>query len=110
MRQDIINAVIIFVIVLLAGVGLMYVSNSSQSSATPTPTPPQTNAQNPANDAADLKRIIIVDETNGSGQEVKKGDTITVNYTGTLTDGKVFDTSIGKGKQPSPDKSYVVGT
>lgn len=96
MRQDIINAIIIFIIVVLAGVGLMYVSTTMQGSASPTPTPPQTTAQAQPNDAADLKRIKIVDETVGTGQAVKKGDTITVNYTGTLTNGKVFDTSIGK--------------
>lgn len=97
MQKDIINSVIIFIIVLLVGIGLMYVSNTMQNSPTsPTPTPPQTASQNQPNDAADLKRIKIVDETVGTGQEVKKGDTITVNYTGTLSNGKVFDTSIGK--------------
>ncbi len=97
MQKDIISAIIIFIIVLLAGIGLMYVSNTMQSSPTPTPTPPQqTTQQNPQNDAADLKRIKIVDEKVGTGKAVKKGDTITVNYTGTLTNGKVFDTSIGK--------------
>jgi FKBP-type peptidyl-prolyl cis-trans isomerase len=29
-----------------------------------------------------------------------KGQSVEVNYTGRLTDGKVFDTSEGKGKQP----------
>lgn len=32
----------------------------------------------------------------GTGVETKKGDKITVEYTGMLTDGKVFDTSIGR--------------
>jgi len=94
MRKDIINAIIIFVVVVLAGIGLMYASTAMQNSATPTPTPAAEQTQ--PNDAADLKRIKIIDEKVGTGPAVKKGDTITVNYTGTLTNGKVFDTSIGK--------------
>jgi len=32
----------------------------------------------------------------GTGKAADKGNTVTVNYTGWLTDGKMFDTSIGK--------------
>ncbi|HUD44070.1 MAG TPA: FKBP-type peptidyl-prolyl cis-trans isomerase [Patescibacteria group bacterium] len=98
MRKDFINALLVFFIVVFAGVGLMYFSNNLASLApTPTPTPPQTQqAQNQPSDA-DLRKLIkIQDEVVGTGQAVKSGDTITVNYTGTLTNGKVFDTSIGK--------------
>ena len=32
----------------------------------------------------------------GSGKTAEKGSTVTVNYTGWLTNGKMFDTSVGK--------------
>ena len=41
--------------------------------------------------------LIIVDIVNGEGDEANSGQTVSVNYTGTLEDGTQFDTSIGRG-------------
>ena len=40
--------------------------------------------------------LIIADIVNGEGDEASPGQTVTVNYTGTLEDGTQFDTSIGR--------------
>ena len=40
--------------------------------------------------------LIILDLVNGEGAEAKSGQTVSVNYTGTLEDGTQFDTSIGR--------------
>ena len=40
--------------------------------------------------------LIILDLVNGEGDEANSGQTVTVNYTGTLEDGTQFDTSIGR--------------
>ena len=40
----------------------------------------------------------------GKGAQPKTGDTVVVNYTGTFTSGKVFDTSVGK-----PPFQFVLG-
>lgn len=38
--------------------------------------------------------LIITDHVMGEGEGVKSGDTITIHYTGKLTDGTVFDSSV----------------
>ena len=40
--------------------------------------------------------LIIADIVNGEGDEASSGQTVTVNYTGTLEDGTQFDTNIGR--------------
>lgn len=42
------------------------------------------------------EKLEIVDEVVGTGPEARKGDTVKVHYTGTLLNGKQFDSSIGK--------------
>ena len=46
------------------------------------------------------EKLVIVDEVVGTGPEAKNGDSVKVHYTGTLLNGKQFDSS--RGKEPFP--------
>lgn len=63
--------------------------------------PPATQAAPPSKaDAAKLSggitQLQVKDERVGTGAVAKSGDSVTVNYKGTLLDGTVFDQSYGK--------------
>lgn len=45
----------------------------------------------------DTTTLIIEDEKIGTGNEAKSGDTVTVHYVGTLTNGTIFDASRNRG-------------
>jgi len=47
-----------------------------------------------------IKGIKIVDTVIGEGLEAEKYDILTVNYTGKLEDGTVFDSSTNPGREP----------
>jgi FKBP-type peptidyl-prolyl cis-trans isomerase len=44
-----------------------------------------------------VTKLIVEDVRPGAGFEVKEGDTVTVNYVGTLQDGTQFDSSYSRG-------------
>lgn len=55
-------------------------------------------ALNPASgdSTSSSSSLVVQDEVVGTGAVAEPGDTLTVNYTGKLADGTVFDTSVGK--------------
>lgn len=50
----------------------------------------------PQQNSGSTTGLVVQDQTVGQGAAAKPGDTLTVNYTGKLDNGTVFDTSIGR--------------
>jgi FKBP-type peptidyl-prolyl cis-trans isomerase len=72
------------VLVLRGGTGA-----KTESSPTPSPTPTAT---------TDSGKLESTDSVVGTGDEAVVGKTVSVHYTGTLTDGTKFDSSVDRGE------------
>lgn len=115
MSKNLVPLLIVVVIIIAGAASIFLLSNTKTTSSNLnlnqllTQTPPTTTAPtnviispavSPAATSAGTANIQtmsdglqIQDETVGTGQEVKSGDTVTVNYIGTLTNGQKFDSS-----------------
>lgn len=94
-------------VALLAAVALAGCATESQEPAQPVqseqPAVEQPAAEQPAAPEApegveDVTELKIEDVVVGDGAEAKAGDTVTVHYTGWLTDGTKFDSSLDSGQ------------
>src|SRR5579864_7958413 len=65
-----------------------------------TPTPTATSSVAPAAIVSLADGLQIQDEVVGTGAAAEAGKSVTVNYTGTLTNGSVFDSSLNPGRTP----------
>lgn len=91
MKQNLIIGVLIIALVLIFGYILQDVMGNpigtkSESEA------PTTQTMEPQ------EKVKIEDITEGTGEPVKSGDTVVINYRGTLEDGTQFDSSYDRGQ------------
>ncbi len=89
---------IIIGIVVLIAVGITYTlisGKKDENMSTQNSNTPITSANPSASVSAELK---IEDIKEGTGSAVKSGDTISINYSGTLLDGTKFDSSYDRGQ------------
>ncbi|RYG60218.1 hypothetical protein EON80_24925 [bacterium] len=96
---------LVAIAVLVVGIGLIAVfkekppaseedhDHDAETSAQAKPTPD-------FDVAGGVTKLQIIDERKGTGTVAKPGDTVTVNYRGTLINGQLFDESYGKAPFP----------
>jgi FKBP-type peptidyl-prolyl cis-trans isomerase len=88
---------IIALLVILSGAFLI-INSLSNRNESQSKVKVETKTSLPTISSAQTKQVKLesVDTLVGTGEEVKNGDYISINYTGKLESGKVFDSSIGK--------------
>ena len=108
-----IRAISCLVFLLLAAVGCNQTESNQSASSTSASqtttgeaTPPPTDAGTPGVERTTRSGIKIQDLKVGDGAIAESGKTVSVHYTGWLTDGTKFDSSLDRG-QPFP---FVLGT
>ena len=97
----------IVVVAIFLFLGFYGVGNSTQQAPQPEA---QSDAQTLLNEIAkngSVASLQVIDTAEGTGVVVKLGDTLTVQYTGVLPDGTVFDTSRQEGREPF---TFVIGS
>jgi len=97
------NLYIVVFFVILVAVGAFFIfykkdESQNQPLATDTPTATIESTVEPvatgsASPIMNTDKLIIQDEVVGTGIEAVSGKSVTVNYTGTLTDGTIFDSN-----------------
>ncbi len=90
--------------VMVLSISLMSMAGCTQCSQKPAETAKDgaQSAEQAAQEAAPAGKLEIVDIEVGKGAVAEPGKRLTVHYTGTLQDGKKFDSSRDEGRSPFP--------
>lgn len=104
--ESLVFIIVLFVVIGLTG-GLVYAKtkntsaqlNDSQTADTTSQENKDMDNQN-TNQQSAFSDLIKEDTTLGTGALAEKGKTLTVNYTGKLLDGTIFDSSLKPGRTP----------
>jgi FKBP-type peptidyl-prolyl cis-trans isomerase FkpA len=115
MKKGILLVVYVVIAAVLIGTGAWYansISNSQANTTTTAATNNNNNVSTPQPTAAGqsittMDGLIIKDDTIGTGTVAAFGNAVTVNYTGKLDNGTVFDSSLNPGRTPF---SFVIGS
>lgn len=103
MKKGILLVVYVVIAAVIIGFGSWYANSLTQPQQ---PSIQQTSI-NTQNNQNNMDGLIIKDTVVGTGTVAAVGDAVTVNYTGTLDNGTVFDSSLKPGRTPF---SFVIGS
>jgi FKBP-type peptidyl-prolyl cis-trans isomerase FkpA len=115
MKKGILLVVYVVIAAVLIGTGAWYANSISNSQANTTTTAATNNNNNVSTpqpttagqSITTMDGLIIKDDTIGTGTVAAFGNAVTVNYTGKLDNGTVFDSSLNPGRTPF---SFVIGS
>ena len=102
------NIIILILVVIILIVGIYYFMQKNEEDTINNASASLSTQQKSTNFNIQGMKVEILKE--GSGEEVKKGDNVTVDYVGTLQDNTKFDSSIDRG-QPfifTPGENSVI--
>jgi FKBP-type peptidyl-prolyl cis-trans isomerase FkpA len=101
MKKGILLAVYVVVAAVIIGVGVWYGNKITGSQTiTTNNNVPSSQTTTPGQTQTTMDGLMIKDQTVGTGAVAGVGDLVTVNYTGTLDNGTVFDSSLNPGRTP----------